>query len=84
MNSLEDFLVRNIALYTALGLALRFIIHGMPSLDLVWLFVVLAFLVGCGGACLAVARTYDRSRFYIVGIILVVVGLLPFQLLFNF
>ncbi len=83
MNELEDFLVRNMTLYSALGLALRFIIYGPPSLDLVWLFVVLAFFVGNGGACLAVAKTYRRPRFYIIGVILVVFGLLPLQLLFS-
>jgi hypothetical protein len=82
MNELEDFLVRNMTLYSAVGLALRFVIYGMPSLDLVWLFVVLAFFIGNGGACLAVARSYERPRFYIIGIVLVVIGLLPFQLLF--
>ena len=63
MNEFEDFLVRNMTLYSALGLALRFVIYGMPSLDLVWLFVVLAFFVGNGGACLAAfgLRTADNA-----------------------
>ncbi|MHA1906576.1 MAG: hypothetical protein ACW98Y_04725 [Candidatus Thorarchaeota archaeon] len=83
MTEFEDFLVRNMTLYTALGLVLRFIIYGAPPLDLVWLFVVLAFFIGIGGACLAVARTYERSKFYILGISLVVIGLLPIQLIFS-
>ncbi|MDF1539838.1 MAG: hypothetical protein P1Q69_13140 [Candidatus Thorarchaeota archaeon] len=83
MNELEDFLVRNMTLFSAIGLALRFVIYGMPSLDLVWLWLVLAFAIGNGGALLAVAKTYERPRFYIYGIILVIIGFLPLQLLFG-
>lgn len=83
MNKLEDFLVRNMALYFAVGLALRFVIYGFPLLELVWLWVLFAFIIGNGGALLAVAKSYERPRFYIYGIVLVVVGLMPIHLLFG-
>jgi len=83
MNELEYFLVRNMALYFGVGLALRFVIYGPPSLELVWLWVLLAFVIGNGGALLAVAKSYERPRFYIYGIVLVVVGLMPIHLLFG-
>ncbi len=83
MNEFEDFLVRNMTLFSAVGLALRFVIYGMPSLELVWLWILLAFLIGNGGALLAVAKTYERRRFYIYGMALVVIGFLPIQFLFR-
>ncbi|MFW9919356.1 MAG: hypothetical protein ACFFED_07140 [Candidatus Thorarchaeota archaeon] len=82
MTTLEDFLVRNMAIFSGLGLALRFLMYGLPLLQLVWLYVVLSFLVGMGGAALAVGREYSRRNYSIIGIVLVIIGLLPFQNLF--
>ena len=78
---LEDFIVRNITIFSCVGLALRFVLYGLPSLGLVWLYVLLSFLVGVGGAALAVGREYQRQRYGMVGILLVILGLLPFQYL---
>ncbi len=82
MARLEDFIVRNLTVFSALGLALRFVIYGLPILQLVWLYVLLSFLVGLGGTALAIGREYDRQNYSILGIILAILGLLPFQFLF--
>ena len=82
MRSLEDFIVRNMTIFSLLGLALRFVLYGLPLLELVWLYVLLSFLVGVGGTALAVGQEYKRTKYGIVGILLVILGLLPFQYLF--
>ncbi len=82
MPSTEDFIVRNMTLYSVLGLALRFILYGIPLLDLVWLYVVLSFLVGIGGTSLALGREFNRTNYLVLGVFLVILGLLPLQWLF--
>ena len=81
-SEIEDILVRNMALYTVVGLVLRFVIYGSPSLELVALYVILALCIGVGGTVLAVARDFKRSQYYPIGIVLVAIGLLPFHYLF--
>ena len=82
MTSIEDFIVRNMTIYSALGLALRFILYGLPMLELVWLYVVLSFLVGIGGTGLALGREFNRRNYLLLGVVMVILGLLPFQWLF--
>lgn len=82
MTNVEDFIIRNLAIFSVLGLALRFIIYGLPLLELVWLYVVLSFLIGLGGTALAIWKEYSRQSYALLGIVLVIVGLLPFHYLF--
>ena len=82
MDSLEDFVVKNLVLFSVVGLLLRLLLYGVPRVDTTWLYIVLSFLVGVGGVFLSLAKKYKLSKHYPVGCILVFLGLLPFHLLF--
>lgn len=82
MGTLEDFIVKNLVLFSLVGLLLRLLIYGVPRVDVIWLYIVLSSLVGLGGVFLSLAKEYKISKYYPVGCILVFLGLLPFHLLF--
>ena len=82
MTTNEDFLAKNIILYTLVGLFLRFVLYGLPSIDLTWLYLGLSLLVGFGGGGIAWGNRIKNPRFYVYGIIVVVIGLLPIHYLF--
>ena len=81
MENPEQFLSINITLYTVLGVFLRFVIYGPPSLEGVGLFMALSFVVGVGGGLLALGLRIDRRNWSIIGILLAIIGLLPFHYL---
>ncbi len=81
MDTLEDFVVKNLILFSLVGLLLRLLLYGVPRIDFIWLYVALSFLVGVGGVFLSLAKEYKLSKYYVAGCILVLLGLLPFQFL---
>jgi len=81
MTSPEEFLSRNIILYSFVGFALRFVLYQLPRIDLVWLYVVLSLFVGFGGGGIAWGNRMKQRRITVIGIILVIIGLLPFHIL---
>ncbi len=81
MENPEQFLSTNIALYTVLGVFLRFVIYGAPSLAGVGLFLGLSFLVGVGGGLLALGLRINRRNWVIIGVLLTIIGLLPIHYL---
>ena len=78
----EDFLAKNIILYTLIGLVLRFVIYGIPRADLIWLYLGLSLLVGFGGGGLAWGKRIDNQRILLYGLVAVILGLLPIHYLF--
>ena len=82
MDSLEAEISKDVTLYTFVGLLLRYVLYGAQPLQLIGLFVTLSFLVGVGGALLALGREGYGKRMTYVGLLLVLVGLLPLQYFF--
>ena len=78
----EEFLAKNIILYTGVGLALRFVLYGLPRIDLIWLYLSLSLIVGFGCGGIAWGRKIGNPRIYVFGIVVAVVGLLPLHYLF--
>ncbi len=81
MDSFENSVVKNLVLFSLVGLLLRFLLYGIPRVDIMWLYIVLSFLVGVGGVFLSLAKEYKLSKYYAVGCIFVFLGLLPYHLL---
>jgi len=81
LTSPEEFLSRNIILYAFVGLALRFVLYGLPRIDLVWLYALLSLLVGFGGGGIAWGNRLKLTRITVIGIILIIIGLLPLHIL---
>jgi hypothetical protein len=81
MDKLEDFIIKNLALFTLFGLLLRVLLYGVPRVNLIWVYLSLSLLVGVGGVFLSLAKDYKLSTYYVVGCVFVLLGLLPFQLL---
>jgi hypothetical protein len=82
MDSLEATISKDVTLYTVAGLLLRFVLYGAQPLQLIGLFVTLSFLVGVGGALLALGRQGYGKRMTYTGFLLVIIGLLPLQYFF--
>ena len=81
MQSLEDKIVREVTLYTIVGMLLRLMIFSLPSLNHVWLFVILSLCIGAGGALLSLGR-FTHNKFHsILGLCFVIMGLAPWQYL---
>ena len=78
----EDFLAKNIIIFTNVGLILRLLLYGFPRGDLIWLFIGLSLFVGFGGGGLAWGNQSKNQRITLYGIIAVVFGLLPIHYLF--
>ncbi|MHA1636733.1 MAG: hypothetical protein ACTSUO_03175 [Candidatus Thorarchaeota archaeon] len=82
MTTNEEFLAKNIILYTGVGLALRFVLYGLPRSDLIWLYLVLSLLVGFGCGGIAWGRKINNHRIFVFGILIAVLGLLPLHYVF--
>jgi hypothetical protein len=80
MDTLEDFIIKNLVLFTLVGLLLRVLLYGVPRVNLIWVYLALSLLVGVGGIFLSLAKDYKLSKYYAVGCSFVLLGLLPFQL----
>ncbi|MFW9907435.1 MAG: hypothetical protein ACFFEF_02565 [Candidatus Thorarchaeota archaeon] len=79
---IEAFIVRNLTIFSALGFGLRFMIYGIPSIEMIWLYVLLSVMVGVGGSLLALGREFQRTKFSVLGVVFAFLGLLPFHYLF--
>jgi hypothetical protein len=81
MTGLEDRIARDVTLYTIVGMLIRLMIFNLPSLNLVWLFVILSLCIGAGGALLSLGRMTNNKNQSILGLCFVVIGLAPWQYL---
>jgi hypothetical protein len=81
MQSLEDKIVRDVILYTIVGMLLRLMIFNLPPLSQVWLLVLLSLCIGMGGTLLNLGRITNNKRLSILGLTFVIVGFSPWQLL---
>ena len=81
MSDLEGRIARDVTLYTIIGMLLRLMIFNLPSLDTVWLFVILSLCVGVGGALLSLGQMTNNRNQSILGFCFAVIGLAPWQYL---
>ncbi|TFG13722.1 hypothetical protein EU537_05550 [Candidatus Thorarchaeota archaeon] len=81
MPEIEDMIVRDVSIYTLLGIFLRFILYGIPLVRLVWLYATLSLCIGVGGALLRWGRKTGNRKHLLFGTILAIIGLLPIQYL---
>ena len=79
MSGLEERIARDVTLYTIIGMILRLMIFNLPSLDQVWLFVILSLCIGAGGALLSLGRMTHNNHHSVVGLCFVIIGLAPWQ-----
>jgi hypothetical protein len=82
MPEIEEMIARDVTIYTILGLFLRFVLYGLPLLELAWLYAILSLFVGVGGAFLSWGTKANSKKHMLIGIILAIIGLLPVQYLF--
>jgi len=82
MPEIEEMIAKDVSIYTLLGLFLRFVLYGLPLLELAWLYATLSLFVGVGGAFLRWGTKTNSRKHLLLGIILAIIGLLPMQYLF--
>ena len=78
----EEFLAKNIILYTGVGLVLRFVLYGILGIDPIWLYLILSLLVGFGCGGIAWGQKIRNHRISVFGLVIAIIGLLPLHIVF--
>ena len=81
MSNLENRIARYVTFYTIVGMFLRLMIFNLPSINQVWLLVILSLSIGAGGALLSLGQMTNNKNQSILGLCFVVIGLAPWQYL---